>query len=104
LCGADLDQVDLPLTMLTELERLLRDTTLMTVALAVALGWSLRNVGSAAAELITLGLQHTDGGKPPLSWAWGDHVFYYQPLLTNLIVFVVILAVALFVHRRFRSN
>jgi hypothetical protein len=90
--------------MRNELERLLRDTSVTTVALAVALGWSLFKVGSDTAGLVTLGLQHTDGGKPPLSWAWGDHVFYYQPLLTNLIVFAVILAVALFVHRRFRSN
>jgi hypothetical protein len=91
--------------MRNELERLLRDTTVTTVALAVALGWSLFKVGSATAGLITLGLQHTDDeGEPPLSWAWGDHVFYYQPLLAKLIVFAVILAVALFVQRRFRSN
>ncbi len=88
--------------MRTELDRLLRDTTLTTLALVIALGWSLYQVGAGVAGLITIGLQDTgsEGGKPPLSVGWGDHVFYFEPLLHDLIALAAVLAVVLVVQRR----
>ena len=91
--------------MRSELERLLRDTTLTTLAFAIALGWSLYQVGVSVASLINLGILHTtEGGKPPLSVAWGDHVFYFEPLLLNILVLFVVLAVILLVQRRVRPS
>jgi hypothetical protein len=70
------------------------------LAFAIALGWSLYQVAVSVGSVIALGVQHTDGGKPPLSLAWGDHIFYFEPLLADLIVLAVVLAVVLVVQRR----
>jgi hypothetical protein len=90
----------------SELERLLRDTRLTTVGFALALGWALYKVGVSVASLITLGLKDTgsEGGKPPLSVGWGDHIFYFEPLLQDLIALAVVLAVVLVVHRRSQAS
>jgi hypothetical protein len=91
-------------TVRSELERLLRDTTLTTLAFAIALGWSLYKVAVSVGSLIALGLRHTEGSKPPLSAGWGDHIFYFEPLLLDLIVLVVVLAFVLGVQRRSRRS
>ena len=90
--------------MRTELERLLRDTPLTMLAFAIALGWSLYQVGVSVASLINLGLLHTTEGKPPLSLAWGDHIFYFEPLLLSILALFAVLAVVLLVQRRARQS
>jgi hypothetical protein len=84
-----------------ELKLLLRNTTLTALAFVIALGWSLYQVAVAVGSLITLGLQNTssEGGNPPLSVVWGEHVFYFQPLLLDLIALAAVLAVVLAVQR-----
>ena len=92
--------------MRSELKLVLGNTTLTALAFVIALGWSLYQVGVAVASLITLGLQNTssEGGNPPLSVVWGEHVFYFQPLLEDLIALAAVLAVVLAVQRRSRQS
>jgi hypothetical protein len=92
-----------------DLERLLRETTLTTVVFAIALGWSLYQVASGLASLIVLALQDSGGAdyeilRPGIGWTWGGHIFNFQGLLQGLIEFVVVLAVALIIRRRFRPS
>jgi hypothetical protein len=90
-----------------DFERLLRETTLTTVAFAIALGWSLYQVASGLGYLIVAALQNSDGANPfqtGIGWTWGDHVFDFQPLLQGLIEFAVVLAVVLVVQRRSRPS
>lgn len=93
--------------VLQDLERLLRETTLTTVAFAIALGWSLYQVASGLGSLIVLALPNSDGGGPyglSIGWTWRGHVFEFQSLLQGLIEFAVILAVILVVQRRSRPS
>jgi len=90
-----------------DLERLLRETTLTTVAFAIALGWSLYQVASGLGGLIVVALANSDGANPfgtRIGWTWGGHVFEFQGLLQGLIEFAVILAVVLVVQRRSRPS
>jgi hypothetical protein len=89
-----------------DLERLLRDTTLTTLAFAIALGWALYQLAASIAGFITTAIQDTvdAGGFPPFSLHWGDHVFYFLPLLQSLMVVAVVLAVVLVVQRRSRPG
>jgi len=87
----------------------LRETTLATVAFAIALGWSLYQVASGMASLIVLALQDSGGAdfeiqRPGIGWTWGGHIFNFQGLLQGLIELVVVLAVALLIRRRFRPR
>ena len=96
----------------SDLERLMRDTTLTTLAFAIAIGWALYQLAASIAGFITTAIQDTTiqdtvdaGGEfPSFSLHWGDHVFYFLPLVQNLIVLAVVLAVALVVHRRARAS
>jgi hypothetical protein len=95
--------------MRQDLERLLRDTTLVTLAFAIALGWSLYQLAASSAGFITTAMQDTSDSDfpsdfPSFSLHWGDHVFYFLPLLQALIQFVVVLAVVLIVRRRLRTT
>ena len=92
--------------MRSELKLLLRNTTLTALAFVIALGWSLYQVGNGVASLITLGLQNTSqaSDNPPISVVWGEHVFYFQPLLHDLIALAAVLAVVLVVQRRSRPS
>jgi len=90
----------------SELKLLLRNTTLTALAFVIALGWSLYQVAVGVGSLITLGLRNTssEDGNPPVSVVWGEHVFYFQPLLGDLITLAVVLAVVLAVQRRSRAS
>lgn len=102
--------------MRQDLERLLRDTTLTTLAFAIALGWTLYQVATGVATFITIALDSSEsnpflgaissGGWIPgvLTWEWGNHVFVFQPILQGLIEFAVVLAVVLVVQRRSRRS
>jgi hypothetical protein len=90
-----------------ELDRLLRDTTLTTLAFAIGLGWSLFQVVEGLGGLITGALTNSGGESPfypLLGWTWGGHIFDFQPLLSGLIEFAVVLGVVLLVRRRVRST
>jgi hypothetical protein len=93
-----------------DLERLLRATTLTTVAFAIALGWSLFQVAEGLGTLITTasgsydkvsGALFTSGNLGPLTYHWGKHVFTFAPLVQGLVELAVVLAVAFAVRRKF---
>lgn len=91
-----------------DFERLLRDTTLTTLAFAIALGWSLFQVASGLGYLITTALQSFDnvgdGLVGGLTWEVGSHIFAYGPLLQGLIEFGAVLTVFLLVARLSRRS
>ena len=96
----------------SELVHLLRDTTLTTVALAIALGWSLFQVAAGVSTLVTTLLtqsaphgetqamvfqyQFTQG----LTWQVGSHILTVGRLVSGLIDLTIVLGVALLVQRR----
>lgn len=86
----------------------MRDTTLTTLAFAIALGWTLYQVAAGVATLITVALDSYDepfnNPYAMLTWVWGNHVFTFQPLLQGLIEFAVVLVVVLVVQRRSRPS
>jgi hypothetical protein len=85
----------------------LQDTTLTSLAFAIALGWSLIQVVEGLAALITNALPDSGGDDPfhpLLGWTWGGHIFDFQQLLYGLIEFAVVLVVFLLVRRRLRSS
>jgi hypothetical protein len=90
------------------LEGLLRDTTLATLAFAIAFGWSLFQVASGLGSLITTALQSFDtdgdgfGVYGGLVWKVGDHYLVFGQLVQGLIEFAAVLAVFLFVPRSTR--
>lgn len=92
-------------------ERLLRDATLVTLALALALGWTLVLVGQGLAETVTTLLTHypqsevldLDGGRP-LTWAVGNRILALNSLVSGLIALGLVFAVAVAVDRRTRPR
>jgi hypothetical protein len=100
-------------------ERLLRDLTLVTLALAIAIGWSLIQVAEGFAALISgLLYEISDEGPAPnffapygltewggvLTWEVGGRVLTFGSLVVGLVQLAVVLVVAAFVYRRFRTN
>jgi hypothetical protein len=91
-----------------DLDGLLRDTTLTTVAFAIAFGWSLFQVASGLASLITTAVHSYDtsgenfGFLGGLIWKVGDHFLVFDQLVQGLIEFAVVLTVFLFVPRSSR--
>ena len=87
-----------------ELERLLREVTLITLTFAIALGWSLYQTASGLAGFVTTALQRfstSDLSSPfgDLSWTVGHHVLVFGPLLRGLIELTFVVAVILAVRR-----
>jgi hypothetical protein len=85
--------------MPTELDRLLRDVTLMTLAFAIALGWSLFQVAEGVETLVIGAIHRSDNSPGGLSFILGQHVFYFEPLLGGLVELAVVMAVILLVQR-----
>jgi hypothetical protein len=90
-----------------DLDGLLRDTTLTTLAFAIAFGWSLFQVASGLASLITVALRtaNDDFGVVALTglaWNVGGHILVFEQLVQSLIEFGVVLAVFLVVPRSSR--
>jgi hypothetical protein len=101
--------------MRESLDRLLRDLTLVTVALAIALGWSLIQVAEGVAALVS-GLLYEIGEEGPapnffapyaltewggvLTWDVGGRVLSLGPLVAGLVQLGVVLVVGAFIHRR----
>jgi hypothetical protein len=89
------------------LERLLRDTSLVAVALAIALGWALFQVAEGVSATLSTLLTDYPGGADglhaffePLTWTVGGRVLTLGPPLRGLVELAVVLAVALLVVRR----
>lgn len=87
------------------LDRLLRDLTLTTLALAIALGWALYQFAAGISDLVaTLLVEYPDTGGGsldlPLTWQIGGRVLTFHQLLRGSIDLVVVLAVAAFVYHR----
>jgi hypothetical protein len=88
------------------LKQLLQDTTLTSLAFAIALGWSLIQVAEGLGALITGALPHSGGDFPfpLLGWTLGGHILDFQQLLYGLIELALVLVVFLLVRRRARSS
>ena len=89
------------------LDELLRQTTLLTIAAAIALGWSAVELAQAISSTIVGFIQETpetyDGihlFTAALSVEIGDHILVLGPVLDRLIAFALVLGAVLFVVRR----
>src|SRR5919106_5778395 len=98
---------------------LLRDLTLVTLALAIAIGWSLIQVAEGFAALVS-GLLYEIGDEGPapnffapygltewggvLTWEVGGRVLSFGALVVGLIQLGVVLVVAALIYRRFRNH
>jgi hypothetical protein len=89
------------------LDRILRDVTLVTLALALALGWTLVLAAQGVADTVSTLLthyQHSDlldiQSSRPLTWVVGGRILTFNSLLTGLIAFAIVLIVALLLRKR----
>jgi hypothetical protein len=90
------------------LDQLLQDTTLVTVALAVALGWSLFQVGEGLAVLVTTLFTNWPAESDsffasqlaPFSWEVGGRILTFGELVEGLVALATALLVALAVQSR----
>ena len=94
-------------TMRDAFERLLRDATLVTIALGIALGWALFQVAEGVSLLVTTLLTETPTAAEvghyffePLTWRVGGRVLTLGALARGLVELAVVLAVAVFLGRR----
>ena len=89
---------------------MLRDTTLTTLALAVALGWSLYQLTAGVAGLVTSCFTAYNGpvGRAfiqqlqltvPLRWHVGDRLLNFGGLASGAIEVALVVVVALFVQK-----
>ena len=96
--------------MRESLDRLIRDLTLTTLALAIAGGWALFQVASGLANAITTLLNHFPPGdlygRPSyygvLAWRVGDRILAVGDLVKGLIELALVIAVAVLI--RFRKQ
>ena len=91
--------------MREDLESLLDDITLMTLALAIAIGWSLFNLSRGVADLVNGLLTHvspSDSGlfASSVEWTIGHRILDLEGLLYGAIELAVALSAALLVVRR----
>jgi hypothetical protein len=96
-------------------DRLLRDLTLVTLALGIAIGWSLIQVATGMAALVGGILYEVDAENPflgfygaqwigVLAWDVGGRILSFGPLVVGLVQLSVVLAVAALVYRRSPGN
>jgi hypothetical protein len=86
--------------------------TLVTLALAIALGWALFQVAEGAGALITLLLQEYPDGEgrfsvyleEPLTWFIGDRALTLGPLVRGVVELAIVLLVAAFVRARYHRH
>ena len=92
------------------LDRLLKDVTLITLALAIAFGWSIFRLASGFGQLVsTLFIDYPNSDEflrgtrlsEPLTWSVGDRILTFGPVLRGATELAVVLAVALFLRDRF---
>jgi hypothetical protein len=94
-----------------DLDRLLEDTTMLTIAFAIALGWSVYELARGVAIFIdglTVHLPAPDangfssgyGSGGGMSWVVGRHVISLDGILVGLLQLVFVLAIAAYVRSR----
>jgi hypothetical protein len=93
------------------IDRLLRDVTLTSLALAIALGWSLVRVAQGVSDTVTNLLTHRSSsdlldltGGQPLTWVVGHRVLSLYSLVSGVVELAVVFAVALLVLRYSRRR
>jgi hypothetical protein len=96
-----------------ELERLLEDLSLLTIAFAIALGWSLFQLAHGVANFVdglTTHLSSNDGGGftayeagGGLTWEVGHHIVTLDGVLFGLLELAFVLAIAAFVRSKLRD-
>jgi hypothetical protein len=96
--------------MRDELDKLLEDVTLLTIAFAIALGWSLFQVARGVAAFIDGLVIHLPGGQDGgipyfgqgtgLTWVVRHHLVTLDGILTGIVELAIVLAVAAFVRTR----
>jgi hypothetical protein len=91
--------------------RLLDDLTLVTLAFAIALGWSLYQLAHGVSQLVSSFLVDYPPGafsaarfSEPLTWNVGGRLLTFGPLLRGAIDLAVVLIVALVVYGRHRDG
>jgi hypothetical protein len=90
----------------------LRDVQLGTIALAIALGWSLYQTALGVATLVETYIASGTGGWTGyvsaqgigLTWVWHHHVFTFGQLVLGLIELGTVLLVAAYVRRDSRDG
>ncbi len=93
--------------MRDDLERLLDDITLVTLALAIAVGYALFQFAHGVAVLVDGAATHLPSGDLfggvsgyGLTWQVGHHLLSFDSLVVGAIELVVALAAAVWVARR----
>jgi hypothetical protein len=95
------------------LDDLLRDLTLVTIALAIALGWSLFRFASGVSQMISTlltdypnadGLLRASEFQEPLTWSIGDRILTLGALMRGAVEFGTVMLVALLVRKRQRAS
>jgi hypothetical protein len=91
------------------LDRLLKDVTLLTLALGIALGWSIFRLASGFGQLVsTLLIDYPNADallrgsrlSEPLTWSVGDRILTLGPVVRGATELAVVLALALFLRER----
>jgi hypothetical protein len=100
------------------LANVLRDVSLTTLALAIALGWSLYQTGQGVAYFVEGIAAHRSGSLNggsfvpvsggvaggPLTWVVGGRLLTFDQLVMGLIELGLVLAVAIYVRHITRSQ
>ena len=96
-----------------DLERLLRDVSLVTLAFGIAIGWSLYQFAHGVATFVDglvthLPASETNGFSPipggGLTWVVGHRIVALDGIVIALIQLAVVLALAAFLRRRSRPQ
>jgi hypothetical protein len=95
--------------MRADLEKLLRDTTLVTLALAIGLGWSLyqfaNGVGNMVVGLLAVHASNNFAYSDQLlAWRVGGRVLVLYGVVYGLVELAVTLGVALLVRERLQPK
>lgn len=86
--------------MRADLERIMEDTSLLTIAFAVALGWCLFEFASGVGFVLVGALETSEGPRPGgPNVRIADRVLVFGPLLQGTIELLVVLAVMVSARR-----
>jgi hypothetical protein len=90
---------------------LLRDFDVMSLALAIPIGWALYQVAHGVGQFVSyLTVDSPDGTGGslsyigPLAWSLSGHIVYLGSLVVGLVELAVVVSVAAVVHARFMGS
>jgi hypothetical protein len=94
--------------MRDDLDRLIRDRTLVSLAFAIAVGWSLYQLAHGVAVFFDVLFSTVPGGSQVgtidtsfgLTWHVGSHVLVFDGIVVGLIELALVLGLAVLVGRR----